>query len=237
MIDDRKVLAVIAARGGSKGLPNKALADLGGRPVIAWSVAAALASKLIDRTVISSDSPAIIEAACAAGCEAPFMRPAELATDEALVTDVVLHALSSLDEKYHYVVLLQGSSPLRATEDIDGCIRACHLTAAPAAVSVAAAPKHPRWMFSLKRDGRFKPFISNELWNDLQRRRQTFPEAYLPNGAIYVAPVDSFLRTHSFYFPETIGFKMPVERSVDIDTELDLVVARTLAGVGSAAAQ
>lgn len=71
----------------------------------------------------------------------------------------------------------------------------------------------------------------------MQRRRQAFPEAYLANSAIYVAPVDSFLRTHSFYFPETIGFKMPAERSIDIDTELDLVVARTLAGVGGSTAR
>lgn len=232
MIDNCKVLAVIVARGGSKGLPGKALADLGGKPVVAWSVAASLGSKLIDRTIISSDDEKIIAAAEAAGCEAPFVRPTALATDEALVPDVVLHTLESISERYDYVVLLQASSPLRNADDIDGCIRVCHQTSAPGAVSVAVTSKHPRWMFTLEKDGRFKPFISNGLWKDLQRRRQCFPEAYAPNGAVYVAPVPSFIATRSFYFPLTVGWPMPAERSVDIDTPLDLAVARAMvAGV------
>lgn len=228
MIDNRKVLAVIAARGGSKGLPGKALADLGGKPVIAWSVEAALQSKLIDRTVVSSDDERIIAAAKAAGCDAPFVRPAAFATDDAPITNVVLHALDAVGDPYDYAVLLQASSPLRNAEDIDSCIRVCHGANAPAAVSVTLASKHPRWTFGLESSGRFQPIVSPDLWDDLRRRRQDFAEAYTPNGAVYVMRVDSFRQTRNFYVRETVGSPMPTERSIDIDTALDLALARAL---------
>lgn len=226
VIGNHKILAIIAARGGSKGLAGKNLAEVGGKPLVVWSIEAAHQSQLIDYTILSSDDDNIIAAARHAGCDVPFVRPAALATDNATLVDVALHALDAVNDAYDYVVLLQATSPLRRAEDIDGCIRACAAAKAPAAVSVTLAAKHPRWMFMLDAGHRLHPLGS---WDDLRRRRQDLPEAYAPNGAVYVAEVEWFRRTRSFYAPETIGFPMPAERSVDIDTALDLEVARALA--------
>jgi CMP-N-acetylneuraminic acid synthetase len=93
---------------------------------------------------------------------------------------------------------------------------------------VTPASKHPRWTFELEAGGRFRPIVSPELWDDLRRRRQDFPEAYAPNGAVYVMRVDRFRQTRNFYVRETVGSPMPAERSIDIDTALDLALARAM---------
>ena len=224
MIANRSVLAVITARGGSKGLPGKNVADLGGRPLVAWSVAAGKSSRYVDRLILSSDDPKIIRAARAAGGEAPFRRPARLATDTIAIYPVLFHALDALNESYDYIVLLQASSPLRTPEDIDGCIRLCHRAGAPV-VSVAPAAKSPQWMFALDSRHRLRRMSKIRRAAD---RRQDLPPVYIPNGAVYVARTE-WLRKHgSFVGPETRGYVMPPERSVDIDTRLDLLLARAL---------
>ncbi|MCC7016143.1 MAG: acylneuraminate cytidylyltransferase family protein [Rhodospirillales bacterium] len=220
----RTVLAVIAARGGSKGLPGKNVADLGGKPVVAWSVAAGRGSRCVDRLILSSDDPRIIRAARRAGCEVPFRRPARLATDTASVHDVLFHALDALDENFDYVVLLQAASPLRAAGDIDACVRLCHRGGAPV-VSVAPVAKPPHWTFALDSEGRLKPVVEARRVAD---RRQDLPPIYAPNGAVYVARTEWLRRHRSFFGPETRAHVMPAERSVDIDTRLDLLLARAL---------
>jgi len=225
VIANRSVLAVIAARGGSKGLPNKNVADLGGRPVVAWSVAAGKGSRYVDRLILSSDDPKIIRAARAAGGEAPFKRPARLATDTASIYPVLFHALDALKEPYDYIVLLQATSPLRTAEDIDACIRLCHRVGAPAVVSVCPAAKPPQWMFTLDARHRLRRISKVRRAAD---RRQDLPPVYIPNGAVYVARTGWLRRHASFVGPETRGYVMPPERSVDIDTHLDLLLARAL---------
>lgn len=225
MIDNQKILAVVAARGGSKGLPGKNIADLGGRPVVAWSVAAAHGSKLVDRTILSSEDPTIIAAARAANCDVPFVRPAALATDNASIADVVVHALESLNQHYDYVVLLQATCPLRAAEDIDGCISVCIKRNAMSAVTITAVEKHPHWMFTRGEDDRIVPFGS---WDDLRKRRQDLPETYVVNGAVYVAKASWFAKAKDFYSPDTVAWLMPRERSVDIDDTTGLALARAL---------
>ena len=148
-----------------------------------------------------------------------------LASDEASIADVVAHAIESVAESYHYAVLLQATSPLRTAGDIDACIRACVTANAPSAVTLTVADKNPRWMFTMTDDGRLHP---NGTWEDLRRRRQDFSPAYVVNGAAYVVRVDWFLRTRSFFCPETVGVVMPKERSVDIDSAIDLALARAL---------
>ena len=118
MIGNRKVLAVIPARGGSKALPGKNILTINGRPLIDWSIAAARGSRFVDRVVLSSDDDAIMAAAAACGCEVPFRRPTDLATDAASTIDVVLHALDALPG-YDVVMVLQPTSPLRTAGDID----------------------------------------------------------------------------------------------------------------------
>ena len=117
---DRKILAVIPARGGSKGLPRKNLLPLGDRPLICWTIAAALAAKRITRVIVSTDDREIAAAAAACGCEVPFLRPPQLATDTAGSADVMRHAVDSLEEDYDWLMLLQPTSPFRTADHIDG---------------------------------------------------------------------------------------------------------------------
>lgn len=227
--DGRRVLGLIIARGGSRGLPGKNLLPLGGRPLIAWSVRAGAEATLLDRVVVSTDSLEIAEAARRAGGEVPFLRPAALADDEAAVEAVIEHALATLAGGYDTIVLLQATSPLRRGEDIDGCLRRLWEGGAPSCVSVAPSAKHPAWMFSLGDDGRLVPFIAER---PATTRRQDVSQAYAPNGAVYAAEVDWLRRVGRFYAPETIGYVMPVERSVDIDTRIDLEWAEFLVSRG-----
>lgn len=224
MTPGSRVLGVIAARGGSKGLPGKNLADLGGRPLVAWSVAAALGARELDRAILSSDDAGIIAAARAAGCDVPFIRPPELATDTAGIEDVLFHALDALGEPFEWIVLLQATSPLRTAEDIDVGIRKCRAASAPALVAVCESAKSPHWMFELAEDGRMIPFMPQPV---KASRRQLLPKVYHANGALYVARVDWLRANRSFYGADTLTYVMPRERSVDIDTALDLAVART----------
>jgi CMP-N,N'-diacetyllegionaminic acid synthase len=225
MIDGRRILALIIARGGSKGLPDKNLLDLGGRPLVAWSVLAARRSRLVDRIVLSSEDERIIAAAQAVGCEAPFRRPVALATDDSSPADVIIHALDALDEKFDAVALLQATSPLRRGEDIDGCITAWAAAGAPACVSVTAVAKPPDWLFWLDDRQRMRPVLGSY---DVARPRQTLAQAYVLNGAVFLADTDWFRRQRSFYSPDTVAYVMPPERSVDIDTAADLEQARRL---------
>ena len=154
MIAGRSVLGLITARGGSVGLPRKNLRSVGGRTLIARAVESALASETVDRVILSSDDPEIIQAALMAGCDVPFVRPPELATSEATSMAVVHHALDSLDDHYDLIVLLQPTSPFRTADDIDGAVRHCLNERAPACVSVTAPDKSPYWSYRLDDRGR-----------------------------------------------------------------------------------
>src|SRR5688500_10349967 len=142
MIAGRSVLALIPARGGSKGLPGKNLLPVDGRPLLDWTVQAARRSRYIDRVVLSSDDPAIIAAGLAAGCDAPFVRPAELASDTAGTLEVVEHALDRLPG-YDVLVLLQPTSPLRTAGDIDGACERMVASGAGSCVSVSLVEQSP----------------------------------------------------------------------------------------------
>ena len=219
MIDGKPVLAVVPARGGSKGLPGKNIRNLAGKPLIAWTIDAARKCSLIDRLIISSDDEAIIRVAKDCGCEAPFVRPPELATDETPGVAPVLHAVESLPG-YEIVVLLQPTSPLRTATDIDGCLRFMAAGALPSVASVSECAESPYWMYSLEAGQVLKPVIPTVA--PIQRR-QDAPAAYALNGAVYAVEVDWLKRERNVVAPGvTAGFIMPRERSIDIDTELDL---------------
>jgi len=227
VLSDR-VLAIIVGRGGSKGLPGKNVALLAGKPLVAWSVAAAKGARSVTRAILSSDDDDIIAAAQAAGCEVPFKRPPELATDEASVYDAMFHAVDQLDEEYETVVLLQATSPLRTADDIDEAVAKLRERGAPSVVSVSLAPKPPHWMYTLDED-RLQQVVE-EAWSS--DRRQALPHYYVPNGAVYVAKLDWLRQAGTFYSPETIGYVMPRERSIDIDAPIDLMVARAIIETG-----
>lgn len=225
MLGAKKVLAVVTGRGGSKGLPGKNVAPCGGRPLVAWSVAAARAASRVDRVIVSTDDAAIRKAAVDAGAEAPFVRPAELATDDATMVEVILHALDEVSGEHGIGVLLQATSPLRIGADIDAALETMERLGAPSCVSVTAPSKSPYWCFRLRDDQRLEPLFP-ELSSSA--RRQALPETYALNGAIYVFDVPWFRERRTFVGPETAAYVMPAERSVDVDTELDLVVADAL---------
>ena len=225
MINDRTVLAVIPARGQSKGLPGKHLLDAGGKPIIAWSIEAAHGSRYIDRVILSSEDEDIIAVARQWGCEVPFVRPASLASDESKVEDAVFHALDALQETFEYVVLLQPTSPLRATEDIDRCLEVCREQAVPACVSVSVPRKSPYWMHWVDERGAMRRVLPE---GDVISRRQDLPTVYAVNGAVYVAETEWFRQHGTFLQPETHAYVMPVERAIDLDERFDLVMLRAV---------
>ena len=214
----RRTLALIPARGGSKGLPGKNILPVGGRPLIDWTIAAARGSRFVDRVVLSSDDDAIIATARACGCDVPFRRPAELATDTTPMIDVVLHALDALPE-YQRVVLLQPTSPLRTSADIDAACEALDRSDAPACVSVSPVEQSPYWMYRLTDERRMQPLIDT---GSQATRRQDLPEVFALNGAVYAARADWLRQQRTFVTSETIAHVMPLERSIDIDTAADL---------------
>jgi CMP-N,N'-diacetyllegionaminic acid synthase len=227
MIADKTVLAIVPARGGSKGVLRKNVRELAGKPLIAWTVETALASRHIDRLVLSSDDDEIMRVAQEAGCEVPFRRPAHLATDEADAMSVVTHALTALEQNYDYVVLLQPTSPLRQIRDIDGAIAACHERRVSSCVSVCPTEKNPYWMFTIDGEGPLRPLMEG---GPMPSRRQAGGRIFALNGAIYVARRQTLEATGAFINADTIGYVMPRDRSLDIDDEFDFFLAGLLLG-------
>lgn len=225
MIDGLSVLALVAARGGSKGVPGKNVLLAGGKPLIAWTINAAQGSRYIDRLVLSSDDAAIIEAARCHGCEVPFVRAAALASDSANSIDVVADALARLPA-HDIVVLLQPTSPLRSTADIDATLERLLASGAPACVTVRPAMEHPYWTFGLDANARLTPLAQPPA--GLPLRRQDLPPAWCLNGAVYAARTEWFLRERTFLGPATVGQPMPADRSLDIDTPADVEQLRSM---------
>jgi N-acylneuraminate cytidylyltransferase len=227
VIDSRTVLGLIPARGGSKALPRKNILPVLGRPLLAWSIEAARRSRCLDRVVVSSEDSAVIDAARACGCEIPFRRPDELASDTAPAIDVVLHALDCLPG-FDVVVLLQPTSPLRTAADIDAACATLLAQHAPACVSVSLVQESPYWMYSLDDNETLRPVMPGAAESV---RRQDLPAVYVLNGAIYVADTAWLRRTRRFVTEDTVGYVMPAERSLDIDTAADLeAFRRTVTG-------
>lgn len=219
MIDGLKVLAVIPARGGSKGVPRKNVRMLGGKPLIAWTIDAARQSRTIDRIIVSTDDPEIAETALAWGAEVPFMRPAVLAQDDAPGDAPFRHAAREIPG-FDIAVLLQPTSPLRSAADIDGCVAVAVKTERPVA-SVTESGKHPAWMFTL--DGSTMSPVLPHLAQTTHR--QALPPVYALNGAVYVMKTTSLAAGQALVSPDTSAYVMPPERAIDIDVEIDFSIA------------
>jgi CMP-N,N'-diacetyllegionaminic acid synthase len=222
MIEGKSVLAIITARGGSKGLPGKNIIQLAGKPLLSYSIKAAQKSKYIDRLILSSDDEDIIKVALDYGCEVPFVRPANLAMDDTPGIKPILHAIESLESRYDYVMLLQPTSPLRIAEDIDNALEKC-VSGYPACVSVTAPDKSPYWMFTLTEAGTMKPLLESKA-----TRRQDLPEVYALNGAVYAAETTFLIENKTFVTAETAAYIMPKTRSVDIDEMLDIKLCEVI---------
>lgn len=228
MFIDQTVLALIPARGGSKGLPGKNILPLAGKPLIAWTIEAAIQSGLCDEVMVSTDDEEIAEVSMAYGAAVPFMRPPELATDDATTMDVIIHAMEWQKKQgkvYDLLLLLQATSPLRHAEDIREAARLFRQKNATAVVSVCESEHSPLWTHTIGNDLSMKDFLAGELQN---KNRQQLGKFYRLNGAIYLARWDFLKARRSFFSENTYAYIMDQERSADIDKELDLKFAEFL---------
>lgn len=225
MFGDKRILGIIPARGGSKGVPRKNLRMVDGKPLVGRTIEMALGSRYIDRLILSSEDQEIIETARDYGCEVPFVRPKELSLDESVTRDVILHVMEALGEKYDLVVCLQVTSPLVTSDDIDGTIRTCVEKNTGSCVSVCKVDKSPYWMFKMPEEGILSPLMGDSY---LTKRRQELPQIYIPNGAVFVVMWDWFLEHKTFYGSSTAGYVMPGSRSIDVDTENDFMMLEFL---------
>lgn len=225
-------VAIIPARGGSKGLPGKNVRLLGGKPLIAWTIEAALESKAFDLVMVTTEDAGIANTALKYGAEVPFMRPSELASDTAKGTEVVMHALLELKSKgknFMEFMLLQPTSPFRNSKDIQRALALVTEKKLEFLVSVCEAEHHPFWSYTLNNQG---VLVDSSPPEYRDSNRQELPQMYRLNGAIYYAKVETFLKEKTFVNSDTIPYIMPRERSIDIDTELDMRLAECLSKSG-----
>ncbi|HYC99212.1 acylneuraminate cytidylyltransferase family protein [Brevundimonas sp.] len=216
MIGDRRILAIVPARGGSQRLLAKNARLLAGRPMVAWTLEAARGSVLIDHLVVSTDDPAVAETAAEMGWPPPFMRPDHLSGATASVIDAIEHALDQVGGRWDYVVLLQPTSPLRTASDIDQAIRLCDETGAPAVIGVSPLPKPPSFYGRVDAAGGYTPGGV-----DLER-------TVVINGAVYVGRPEILMRDRTFQSKGVRAYSMPVERGWDVDTPAEFAVCEAL---------
>lgn len=223
MFNNQKILALIPARGGSKGIKDKNIIFLAGKPLIAYSIEAAKYSKYIDDIIVTTDSEKIAEISKQYGASVPFMRPAELATDTSKTIDAVLHAirtLETMEKKYDVLVLLQPTQPLRTDADIDKAIEVYYKNKEDGLVSVSPVDDSPLLIRAISNDGK----LLNLLSQNSTCRRQDMPEYYKVNGCIYINKIEEINENTSFN-DNKIPFIMTKEHSIDIDELSDLCIA------------
>lgn len=221
-----RILGVITARGGSKGIPGKNIKELGGKPLIVYTIEAAKSSNLITHLIVSTDDEATAEIARAAGAEVPFIRPAELAQDDTPHVPVMQHALvymeRELGEPFDYTVVLQPTSPFRTPDDIDVTLQKLIDTGADSAVTLVEVPssEHPIKLKKLE-EGRVVPYAIEEVEGT---RRQDLPSVYKRSGAVYAMTRDLIMGGR-LYGEHVVGVIVPRERSIDIDYAFDWIKA------------
>lgn len=222
-------IALIPARGGSKRLPRKNILPLAGCPLIAWTIKAAQKCKYIDKVIVSTDDVEIAEVSQKFGAEIPFLRPAHLATDEASSFGVAEHLLKWLYEQQYNVetlCLLQPTSPLRNSTDLEDAFEWYIANAADAVVGVCKAEHPPLWCNTLPADKNMNNFLQSDVKG---KRSQDLPDYYRINGALYIYNADQLLCKNEFFYNEkTFAYCMSNEHSIDIDTEFDFKVAEML---------
>lgn len=224
MYKGKSFLAIIPARGGSKRLPRKNVLLLSGKPLVVWSIEAALKSHYIDRLIVSSDDEEILTLAEENGAEA-LLRPQQLATDEASTLDVIGHVLDSIEDEYDYIVLMQATSPLRTAQHIDEAIKQLSDTNADSVISVSKAEHNPLWANVLPADGAMKGFIKDDVEG---KRSQDLDTYYRLNGALYILGTQKFRTAKSLMYDKSYAYIMPIEASIDIDSLYDFICAEAV---------
>lgn len=230
MIEGHVVVAVVPARGGSKGLPGKNLRRLGGLPLVAHTILAAKQARTLDRVILSTDSREIARVGKRYGAEVPFLRPPELATDEAPMAPVLVHTVAWIEgnegKLVDVVVILQPTSPLREAAHIDAGVRLLLESGAESVVGLCEVQHSPYWMRVI-RDGRVEPFQPDTLESRFQRR-QELPKVYQVNGAFYASRRAVIMERGQVLGEDVRGLIMEQEASVDIDSSVDLMLAEAI---------
>lgn len=225
--NDKTVLGLIPAKGGSARLARKNVARLGGKSLLAWAVDAARESGVIDRLILSTEDMQIAQKAESLGVEVPFLRPVELSRDPAGVVDVALHALDQLDDSYETLIIMLPTCPLRTAADVCDALALYRERGATSLMSVSEFDHTPYAALDIRQDGTLAPHFPEYFG----RRSQDMPAAYRPNGAIHILNVARFRTERSYIAPPVLAYVMPRARSVDIDTIEDLRLAETLLAV------
>lgn len=225
-----RVLGIIPARGGSKGVPRKNIKLLCGKPLLAYTIEGALKAKLLTRTILSTDDTEIARVGQDLGVDLPFMRPAELAADDTPTFPLILHAVETLEargETYDAVCLLQPTNPLRTGADIDACIELLETSGADSVISVLPVPHayNPNWVYLQQPDGRLA--LSNGAAEPISRR-QDLPPAFHRDGSVYVARRSVITAGGNLYGKCIRGCVLDAARSINIDTEDDWEAAESL---------
>ncbi|MFC2097945.1 cytidylyltransferase domain-containing protein [Bacteroidota bacterium] len=224
---EKKILAIIPARGGSKRLPGKNIRQIAGKPLITWTIDAGLKSKYISRLIVSTDNSEIADTARTYGCEVPFMRPERLSEDNTSSFDVIENCIEFLknNEKseYDFVVLLQPTSPLRSANNIDKAIELLFEKNGKAVISVCETEHSPLWSNTLEKNLSMHNFLKPE-YN--KTPSQQLPEYYRLNGAIYICEIKSLLKEKNFFLKDNIyAYIMSKKESIDIDDQIDFDLA------------
>lgn len=229
MISNKKVLVIIPARGGSKGLPGKNIRELCGMPLIAWPINAALKSKFVDKIVVTTDDELIAQIARNEGAEVPFLRPSEFAKDESPSSDAILHALNFCEknDKYDYLILLEPTSPLTESKDIDEALEILNESNYLSIVGVAdTEDSHPEFCVEIQDENRITPYQKDGF--EPPKRRQDLSSVYSFDGSLYISDVEAYKKNKTFYHDSTLGYLSEPWKKFEIDTLIDFLVVETI---------
>jgi CMP-N,N'-diacetyllegionaminic acid synthase len=232
MIDGKRVLALVPARAGSKGLPGKNVRPLAGKPLLAWPIAAALAAECVDRVVLSTDSADYGEIGRRFGADVPFLRPAAHAADTAPSIDYILHALETLageGDVYEYLVVLEPTSPLTEGRDIDAAVARLHAARGRADAIVGVAPlvaTHPAFTVRQGPDGLIAPLTGGDF--GALPRRQDIEPLFLLDGSLYVSAVEALGRERAFCHARTLGFETARHKALEVDDLVDFLCVEAI---------
>jgi CMP-N-acetylneuraminic acid synthetase len=225
-----KILAIIPARGGSKGVPRKNIIEINGSPLISYTISAALDVNRLTDIVVSTDNPEIAEISRKLGAQVPFMRPLDLSSDQAQSAPVIEHALFFMEKiknfKYDAILMLQPTSPLRTSKHIEESLDLFKSNECDSVVSIASVGgNHP---FRMKRliNNQLVNYIDQGFWN--MKPRQSLPDVYIRNGAIYLIRREAFLQQRQLIGNNCLGYVMSDSESTNIDTPIDLKIAELL---------
>ena len=228
MYSGKRVLAVIPARSGSKGLPNKNLILLNNKKLVGWPIEAAVNTGICDRVSCSTDSSEIAESAAKYGAEVPFLRPLELALDETPTSDVLIHTIEYFEKKsefFDYILLLEPTSPLTTSDDIQLAFESFHknIELSDSLVSVTEnISGHPDFSFKMASNLGIISSVNMRPW--IHKRRQDVESCFFIEGSLYISTIKSFKEKRSFIHDRTIGFIVPRWKSFEIDDDLDLKI-------------